>query len=274
MDGQYEDSRKYLEEALELARAYQPESSLEARILYGLGDVHWRLGNFDQLRAYCEQSASLAQRLGDINTELYALNRLGTLVYLENADQAGSYFQQVYDKAMMHGDRERSAHALNNLGNVFMKKGDLASAKSYIEKALALMEEMGLQQHSSAGWMLDSLIDISLKLGDLSAARGYTVKNLIFARRIGLLPLLLYTFLQAARIILTESELDEYGLALLGLVLNHPASDFDTRQALLAALVGLGVEISDPRVSPGIEKGKILDVDQTVNTLLIKFGES
>jgi hypothetical protein len=87
------------------------------------------------------------------------------------------------------------------------------------------------------------------------------------------LPLLLYTFLQAARIILTESELDEYGLALLGLVANHPASDFDTRQALVAALSTLGVEPSDPRVSAGMGKGKTLDVDQTVNKLLIRFGE-
>ena len=169
--------------------------AFEARILYGLGDVNWRLGKFDQERTYCEQSVALAQRLGDINTELYALNRLGTLAYLESADAAGSFFQQVYDKAMMHGDRERSAHALNNIGNVFMKKGDLAGAKSFIEKALALIQEIGSQQHSSAGWMLDSLIDISLKLGDTSSARSYAVKNLIFARQIGLITsLTLYFF--------------------------------------------------------------------------------
>ena len=273
-DGNYEEARRYLEEALQLARVHQPESSLEARILYGLGDVNWRLGNFDQQRTYCEQSVVLAQRLGDINTELYALNRLGTLAYLESADEAGSFFQQVYDKAMMHGDHERSAHALNNLGNVFMKKGDLTSAKSFIEKALALIQEIGLQQHSSAGWMLDSLIDISLKLGDTAAACRYAVQNLIFARQIGLLPLLLYTFMQSARIILTERELDEYGLALLGLVANHPASDFDTRQALLGALAALGIDPNDTRVLTGMEKGKSLDVDLTVNSLLTKFGKS
>jgi hypothetical protein len=121
--------------------------------------------------------------------------------------------------------------------------------------------------------MLDSLIDISLKLGDTASARRYTVKNLIFARQIGLLPLLLYTFLQSARIILTESELDEYGLELLGLVANHPASDFDTKQALVAALAALGVEPSNPRVSTGMEKGKTLDVEETVNKLLATFGE-
>ena len=121
--------------------------------------------------------------------------------------------------------------------------------------------------------MLDSLIDISLRLGDTATARRYAVKNLIFARQIGLLPLLLYTYMQAARIILTESELDEYGLALLGLVVNHPASDFDTRQALVAALAALGIEISDPRVLAGMEKGKSFDVDQTVNKLLIQFAE-
>jgi serine/threonine protein kinase/tetratricopeptide (TPR) repeat protein len=272
-DGNYEDAKGYLEEALYLAKAHQPESSLEARILYGLGDVNWRLGNFDKERTYCEQSVALAQRLGDINTELYALNRLGTLAYLENLEAAGSFFQQVYDKAMMHGDRERSAHALNNLGNVFMKKGDLTSAKSFIEKALALVQEIGLQQHSSAGWMLDSLIDISLKLGDTATARRYAVKNLIFSQQIGLLPLLLYTFMQSARIILAESELDGYGLALLGLVVNHPASDFDTKQALVAAQADLGLDPNDPRVLRDMENGKTLDVDVTVNNLLARFGD-
>jgi hypothetical protein len=79
--------------------------------------------------------------------------------------------------------------------------------------------------------------------------------------------------MQAARILLKEKELDGYGLALLGLVLNHPASDFDTRQALAAALTDLGLDASDTRVSTGMEKGKSLDLDQTVNGLLAMFGE-
>ncbi len=79
--------------------------------------------------------------------------------------------------------------------------------------------------------------------------------------------------MQSARIILTESELDEYGLALLGLVANHPASDFDTRQALLGALTDLGLDRNDPQVLTGMEKGKSLDVAQTVNKLLATFGE-
>ena len=272
-EGNYEEARTYLEQALQLVRVHQPDSSLEARILYGLGDVNWRLGDTDQARVYCEQSVSLAQRVGDINTELYALNRSGTLAYLESAEAAGSFFQQVYDKAMRYGDRERSAHALNNLGNVSMKKGDLIGAKSLIEKALALIQEIGLQQHSSAGWMLDSLIDISLKLGDTTTARHYAAQNLRFARRMGLFPLLIYTFLQSALILLTVNKLDEYGLELLGLVLNHPASDFDTRQALLGALSTLGIDHNDPRVLSGMEKGKSLDVDQTVEDLLTRFGE-
>jgi tetratricopeptide (TPR) repeat protein len=272
-DGNYEEARAYLEEGLQLVRAHQPDSSLQARILYGLGDVHWRLGDFAQEEAYCQQSVDLARRLGDINTELYALNRLGTLAYLENLNEAGAYFQQVYDKAIMYGDRERSAHALNNLGNVRMKQGDLSGAKSLIERALALMQEIGLQQHSSAGWMLDSLIDISLQLDDLTNARRYVIRNLRFAQRMGLFPLLLYTFMQVARILLKEKELDDYGLALLGLVLNHPASDFDTRQALSAAMNDLGLDAADTRVATGMEKGKSLDVEQTVNKLLATFGE-
>jgi serine/threonine protein kinase/predicted ATPase len=272
-EGNYEAASKVLGEALELIRVHNPGSPLEARILYGLGDVSWRLGNTDQEREYCEQSVSLAQQHGDIRTELYALNRLGTLTYVDDPAAAGPYFQQVYDRAILHGDRERAAHALNNIGNVLMKQGDLAGARSYIEQALALMQEIGLQQHSSTGWMLDSLIDISIQLGDIDSARRYTVKNLIFARQIGLLPLLLYTFLQSARIILRENKMDEYGQALLGLVLGHPASDFDTRQALGIAMDNLGLDPNDSRVSSGIEKGKSLDIGETVNTLLGRFNE-
>lgn len=35
-EGKYEDARKHLEQALQLVRTHQPDSSLEARILYGL----------------------------------------------------------------------------------------------------------------------------------------------------------------------------------------------------------------------------------------------
>jgi len=272
-EGKYEDARTYLEQALQLVRAHQPDSSLEARILYGLGDVSWRLGDAGQAREYCEQGLALAKQLGDTNTELYTLNRLGTLAWLQDMDAAGAFFQQVYDKAILSGDRERAAHALNNIGVVLTRKGDLIGAKSWIEKSIVLIEEIGLQQHSSAGWILDRMIEVSLKLGDLQAARRYVVKNLRFAQRIGLLPLLVYTFLQAARILLAESTLDEYGLALLGLVANHPVSDLETKYELEVALANLGLDPDDPRVLSGMEKGKSLDVDGTLKDLLTRFGE-
>ena len=210
---------------------------------------------------------------GDRRPQLSMMINVENSILLAAADAAGAFFQQVYDKAILSGNRERAAHALNNIGVVLTKKGDLTGAKSWIERSIVLIEEIGLQQHSSAGWILDSLIEVSLKLSDLQAARHYVVKNLRFARRIGLLPLLVYTFLQAARILLTENTLDEYGLALLGFVANHPVSNLETKHELEIALANLGLDPEDPRVMSGMEKGKSLDADRTLQDLLTRFGE-
>ena len=78
--------------------------------------------------------------------------------------------------------------------------------------------------------------------------------------------------MQSARIILKESRGDAYGLALLGLVANHPASDFDTKHALELALVDLGFDPHDQYVLTGMEKGKTLDVDETVDQLLARLA--
>jgi tetratricopeptide (TPR) repeat protein len=272
-EGNYEEAETYLEEGLKLARSAQTESSLEARILYGLGDVCWRRSNISQARDYCEQSIKLAQQLGDINTELYALNRIGTFFWPNDPETAGSFFQQVYDKAITNGNRERAAHALNNLGNVFMIKGDLVSAKSFIEQALALMQEIGQQQHASAGWMLDSLIDISLKLGDTVETRRYVSRMLKLAQQTGQLPLLIGALLRAGSLILRERRLDDYGLSLLGLVINHPvSSDPETKREITDTFSDLDLDPNDPRVLTGMEKGKGLDLDETVNNLLVEFS--
>lgn len=270
-DGNYAEAKQYLEEGLQLVRSTQTESALEARILYGLGDVGWRLGTIDQAHDYCQQSIDLAQNLGDTNTELYALNRMGSLSWPHDPETAGTFFQRVYDKAITYGDRERAAHAINNLGYVAMKQGDFVKAKSFIEQAIGLTKEIGQQQHSSAGWMVDSLIDVSLKLGDTHTARSYVVSNLKFAHQIGLLPLLVNTVIQAGRILLQENPMNDRGLELFGLVLNHPACDLESRQVLHQALADSNLSLDDPRVSAVMESGKLLDLDQTVEKLLVDF---
>lgn len=272
-DGNYEEAKKYLEEGLQLVRSVQADSSLEARILYGLADVGWRLGAIEQARVYCEQSINLAQRLGDTNTELHALNRMGAFSWPQDPDTSSVFFQQVYDKAILSGDRERAAHSINNLGYVAMAKGNLVKAKSYIQQAITLLEEIGMQQHSNAGWVVDSLIDVSLKLSDTNTARPYVVSNLKFASRIGSIPLLINTVMQAGRVLLQEDVLNDHGLELFGLVLNHPACDLETRQVLSQALVDLNIDVKETRVLIGLERGKSLDVDKIVGELLVQFAK-
>jgi tetratricopeptide (TPR) repeat protein len=125
-----------LAEALPLARAGGDRLTL-CRVLYALGSGEAALGNVDDARTALNESLALARELGDLNRELFALNRLGTAAIQQDIAEAERLLSEVHARAVAAGNRERAMAALNNLGVVASER-DFAMARSYFRQALAL----------------------------------------------------------------------------------------------------------------------------------------
>jgi predicted ATPase/class 3 adenylate cyclase len=261
--GDYAGAQTILAEAVPLARAANEQTTL-CGALYALGDAYWRLGKQDEAQAALSESLALAHTLGDINRELFALNRLGVLAALQQKmDEAERMVQEVHIRALSVGNRERAMSALNNLGVVAAERQDYGAARDYYQQALTLAHEVGEQ--SAMALCLLNLAASDIGLGQLAPARVELRQGLALALRIGALPRAVLAVIYFAHLAQVEGQIEQ-ALALFGLARAHPAWSSDLRRWQEATLAKWSL---DPAVvETGLAKGKMLNWDATIQTLL------
>jgi class 3 adenylate cyclase/tetratricopeptide (TPR) repeat protein len=224
--GDYERAEKTLRQALPMARAAGiPARPTLARVLYGLGNVHWRLGNLDNARACCEESRDIAREIGDTNTLLMALNRLGVVMgSLGSPSAEENYYRQALSLAVSVGNRERAAVALNNLGALADEKGNLAKAQGFYLQAIDMAREIGAQQ--SLSLYLINLGHSEIRLGQLEDAANHLREGLALAEHLGASPWAVTAVLFYARLFHARGE-TERAYSLVQLARSQPAFSSD-----------------------------------------------
>lgn len=224
--GDYERAEKTLRQALPMARAAGiPARPTLARVLYGLGNVHWRLGNLDNARACCEESRDIAREIGDTNTLLMALNRLGVVMgSLGSPSAEENYYRQALSLAVSVGNRERAAVALNNLGALADEKGSLAKAQGFYLQAIDMAREIGAQQ--SLSLYLINLGHSEIRLGQLEDAANHLREGLALAEHLGASPWAVTAVLFYARLFHARGE-TERAYSLVQLARSQPAFSSD-----------------------------------------------
>jgi tetratricopeptide (TPR) repeat protein len=229
--GDYAQAEKYLLQALPMARtAGIPARPTLAHVLYGLGNVYWRLGKLEKARDFCIESRDLSSQIGETNTLLMALNRLGVVTGLLG-DQAAEegFYKQVHSLAVSMGNRERAAVALNNLGALADERGDLQTAQMNYLRAIDMAREIGAQQ--SLSLYLINLGHSEVRLGQFNAAGEHLREGLALADHLGAAPWTVTAVLFFARLFHARGE-TERSLALLGLVRAQPAYSSDHQRLM------------------------------------------
>ncbi|MFN2110397.1 MAG: ATP-binding protein, partial [Anaerolineae bacterium] len=260
--GEYAEAQAILAEAVLLARVSGEQLTL-CRALYALGATDCALGKVDSAHISLNESLKLARELGDLNRELFALNRLATMCIRDDLVEAEQLLHEVHRRAVAAGNRERATAALNNLGVVADEGQDFVMAREYFQQALALAREIGAQQ--MVALYLSNLAYVNIKLGELDAAREDLRAGLALALRLGVLPRLVNAVMYFADLFQAEGQ-SERSLALLGLARCHPAWNNAHERELEAALVRWSL---DPAVvETGLAKGAELDWHTTIQELL------
>jgi len=110
-----------------------------------LGGVTINLGDYEQARAWLEESLALHRESGDARGIAYSLNNLGVVEIDEGNDARARSLQET--SLALHrklGDKRGITRALNELGAVDIKRGDDARARVWLTESLALHQELGL----------------------------------------------------------------------------------------------------------------------------------
>jgi class 3 adenylate cyclase/tetratricopeptide (TPR) repeat protein len=269
--GNYAEAQTVLAESVPLARASGDQLTL-CRSLYALGDVSWRLGKLDDAKVALDESLKLARALKDLPRELFALNRLGTMVFaltrsgmmgLEDLAEAERLFTEVRMKAVAVGNRERAMVALHNLSEVCKDRQDYTVARDYSQQALALSREIGAQQ--DIAWYLSNLADVDIQLGQLPTAQAGLREGLALALRLRMPTRIVHVITCFANLSYAKGQV-ERALELWGLACCQPVWNSGVQHDLDVTLARWNLDPSV--VEAGLAKGAELDWDTTIQELL------
>jgi tetratricopeptide (TPR) repeat protein len=212
------------------------------------------------------ESLALACALGNVTSELFALNRLGVVaINQHDLAEAERLFTEVHTRAVAVGNRERAMIALNNLSAVAEERQDHAADREYGQQALALAREIGAQQ--AIVLSLNNIAILDIQLGRFAEARAGLREGLALALHLSVIPWVVLAVFSFGYLAHAEGQ-TERALALCGLARLQPAWEYDFQIGLDDALAQWAL---DPAVvEAGLAKGAELDWNATIQDLLKK----
>lgn len=143
LQGDYGAARRYLGEALPLARRLGATACVAA-VLGTLGGCAVEEGRHAEAQRYLEESLELAEALGDVRGTARTAHNLGSLA-LDRGDVTTALERFEGSLALFRrlDSQHHVAWALNSLAEARLEQGDLSRAQSCAEEALALFGPAG-----------------------------------------------------------------------------------------------------------------------------------
>ncbi|MFN8375331.1 MAG: protein kinase [Anaerolineae bacterium] len=218
IQGELPRARDLLNQSLLLARTVSSSATL-ARVLYGLGDIEWRIGNHTLAIPPLEESLALARTAADRVQEIYTLNRIATVYVQLRNPLARGYLEQCRTLALQMGNRERAAHATANLGAISWYDGDYETAAHDFHSALGLARETG--NHTAIAGCSVNIGVAALMMGHADEARAMLLNALQIAHTMHIRPYVLFSILGFAALKALQGD-EETGLKWIGAVINLP----------------------------------------------------
>jgi tetratricopeptide (TPR) repeat protein len=263
--GTYDIAQRYLDEVLVLARE-QDDMACVASTLSMLSTIAWKWGDIEQAEKCCQESLVIYRELGDRRKISQIHNALGILATLQdNFSQAEQSYEQGLKIAREIDDRQIVADLLNNLGYLnHHSTGNLQKAKQYYQESLLIALE--IDHKAGATSTSINLGQLHILLGEHQIAWGYLQEALSESVAIGAVPLTLDALVGVVQLLIKNWH-HESAAELLGLVLSHPALEFDIRQTAELALDWLHETLAPEQLDAAMERGKMLDLNTVVMEL-------
>jgi CHAT domain-containing protein/Tfp pilus assembly protein PilF len=196
-----EDEEQRLADAEKVYRGDGPEAALplfeklsvdfqargdrrgEAMAIGYIGEIHWRLGDYQQAGEYLEQALQLKREIGDRLQEGKTLNVLGLLSWdLGQFEQAKAYFRQGSEIASELGDKRLAGAILNNLSLVNDELGDYYVSLEQYQRALDLYQNVDFPR--GTGDTLGNIGGVYLLLGRYQEALDHYQQALAISEQL------------------------------------------------------------------------------------------
>ncbi len=267
--GNHDEATRYLEEALPLAREFSDLPSV-VFILRQLGNISNDKAQFENAKTYLEESLSLARVLGDTAAVSAAYNSLGISAHsVGDYPKALACYEEGLAIARSSGQRYLTAMSLGNIAATNVLTSDFESVRRCAQEALAIAQEIG--GGSLEAMALGVLGIAAIELGDEPGALDYLNRAGRMYMAIGEVPQQLALIGGYARL-RGKFKADPYAVDLLGVVINHPATQENDRLIARELLKDLRsrtlAALTDQEVETRLAHGQTLDVETLMSKLV------
>jgi predicted ATPase len=265
--GGIDAAKRNYEEGLALAREHCDQAGT-ARSLSNLGHLAAEEGNPRVAERYTGESLAIYRELGDrqgVSTVLHSRSIAAQLT--GNHERAETYVKEALAIRREIGDRGGVGRCLNGLGYAARHKGRLQEALRYLEESLSIARELGEQ----TCYPLLNLAAIQASSGQAEAAWRTWREALGEAVAIGA-AVPIPTALAIAAGWLAQAGLYERAAKLVGLARDR-ALDVEPQIESEPALSVLRQVLSAGELEAAMARGRTLDLDATVQELLLELGE-
>lgn len=148
--GEKQKALDYLTQALELHRAVGDRIG-EAKSLSNIGAIRLSLGEKEKALESLASALRLVRAIGDCSGEATALNNFGSgHSDLGETQKALDYYSQALPLERAVGDRTQESHTLYGMSVVERGRGNFVEARTHIETALTIVEELRTKVASQA----------------------------------------------------------------------------------------------------------------------------
>lgn len=190
---------------------------------YVLANAHLAQGAYEQARAAAQAAYAITEARGERWFRAYILIDLGNVARAQgDYERARQDYQASYALREEFDDSEGMAMALNHLGDVALLQHDYAMAEEHFRRSITAYQ--GLGDRGGLGSALNGLGQANICQGNITAARKNYAEALQIAIEIQYMPLLISALTNISELFLQVGQ-HQRGAEVLGLVLNHPATD-------------------------------------------------
>ncbi|MBE7553309.1 MAG: tetratricopeptide repeat protein [Anaerolineales bacterium] len=267
--GDYVEAARFGEEARRLSESRSDKQNLQIA-LYVLAEAAFAQGEYESALSYDQQAYTLTQETDNRWFMAYVLLSLGHVARaLKDYAQARQHYQASHTLADEFDNLEGRAVTLGHLGWVAWLQQEYAEAMQLYQQSLALYREIG--DRGGLATSLSGLAETACALGQYQTAQQNFREALEITSAMQFVPLTLAILVGVAQF-LGQTDRTEWGVELLALALQHPASDSETKARAQQLLAHYEANLSPDDFMAAKRRGASSDFEIVTKQILIELA--
>ena len=269
--GEYEYVDKHLRQIHEIIGGYE-NVQIQMYVLRESGQLAIEQGDLPLAQKFFQESIQIAEEVSERGVIVFSRNGLGHVARLQRQfEQAENIHQSCLDASRQAGWTWGAGLSLNHLASLALDRGELSQAKRLFQESLEI--GLAMSMLSQVALCRLQLSYVTCALDETDEAREWLGKALAYGVEQQLPPLVLGALAGVAMLLhRIEPGEREHAVALLALVLHHPARPYETGERARRLLAEVTAELPPETVAMAEDRGRHLDWQTTAQGWLERLS--